>query len=122
MGVRMVGSGESADIRVEPLAFAGTMEVHALVGPGAPEPEERLACARFRCQKGGPSRSGEDCLLCARLRGWKDGPSPSEITITCGWSGDEPVSARMTRAPALLTISPELPCEEAEELASRSDL
>jgi hypothetical protein len=117
MALRWVGASDAADLRVEPLAFKGTMEVRAAIPPGPADVDERLACAHFRCQTGGPARTGEDCLVCARYRGWRDGPAPSEITITCGWNEREPVAMRMTCASAVVAVSPEATCAEAELIA-----
>ncbi len=122
MGVQLVGSGETADVRMTPLGpFGGISEVRARV-PGFPEAEERLVCARLRCQKGGPEITGNDCLMCSRFRGWQDGPTPLEITIHCAWSHLAPVWARMTRLPALVTIPLGKSCGVADELARSSNV
>ena len=120
MTVRLVGRGESADLRVEPIGFEGIMQVRALVPPGAADVDERLAVARFRCQNGGPQRTGQDCLLCGRYRGWRDGPDEKEITIHCSFTDRESVSARMTLSSAISTVSPETTWKEAEALAARA--
>jgi CBS domain-containing protein len=112
MGVWMVGATESAAVRVEPLVFHGRCEVRGNVPYGCPEIEERFVCARFRCQKGAPDRTGNDCLVCEHYRGWRDGPGASHVTVACGWSSDAPVWQRMTRAP-LVTVPPELPISDA---------
>jgi CBS-domain-containing membrane protein len=117
MGVRMVGSGDKADVWIRPVAFESVCETRGIVPPGFAEGDERLVCARFRCQKGGAERTGHDCLLCGRYRGWTDGTTPSEVRICCAWSALESVSERMTLAPAMLTVPPELPCDEADARA-----
>jgi acetoin utilization protein AcuB len=121
MGVRMVGAGETADLWIRPLAFEGSGDTNAIVPPGFAEGDERLVCARFRCQKGGSERTGNDCLVCDRYRGWED-VSPSQIRIRCTWSGHDAVYDRMTRASEMLTVAPELLCSEAEARARNASV
>jgi acetoin utilization protein AcuB len=118
MGVRMVGS----NVVVSPIAFNGCCEVRGRVPPGCPEVEERLVCSRFRCQKGGPERTGNDCLVCSRYRGWRDGPGTSTVTVTCGWSSEAPVWQCMTRDSALVTVPPTLTVGEATEQAIAAEV
>jgi acetoin utilization protein AcuB len=100
----------------------GRCVVRGEVPPGCPELEERLVCARFECRKGEPAHSGNDCLMCDHYRGWRDGPGPSHVSVTCGWSSDSPVWQRMTHAPALVTVPPELTVAEAIERASDAEV
>jgi hypothetical protein len=122
MGVRMVGSSETADLRVEPISFEHCIDVAAHVPAGAAEIEERLMVARFRCQHGGPKHTGQDCLACGHYRGWKDGPGFDSITIRCGFSDRDPVTVRMTCAPALVTVAPETMWREAEARAAEANV
>lgn len=116
MGVRMVGMGEDADLWVRPLAFEGISDTIGVVPPGLAEGDERLVCARVRCHKHGPERSGRGCLICDGFRGWSD-KGGSQIAVRCVWSGHDSVAQRMTPAEDMLTIGGGTSCGEADERA-----
>jgi CBS domain-containing protein len=109
----MVGSGEAADLRVEPIGFEGRRELRAHIPAGVPVPPNKIAAVRLRCQKGGPKRAGQECLQCRHYRGWRDGPGESDITVVCGFTDCDPVTDRMTLAAGMATVSPETTWREA---------
>jgi CBS domain-containing protein len=70
---------------------------------------------RVHCQPGAPPRRLADCLACHRFRGAST--ALEGITLRCEWNDRDPVSDRMTRAPALVTVASCLEAASAAELA-----
>lgn len=122
MTVRMVGSGETADLRVEPIGFEGRRELRAHLPADVPVPPNKIAVARLRCQKGGHKQSGQDCLMCSHYRGWRDGASAAEITVVCGFSDRDPVGDRMTFASGMVIVAPDATWSEAQAHAAEADV
>jgi hypothetical protein len=81
-----------------------------------------LSRSELQCQKGGRELTGDDCLMCPQFRGWREGPGSEHVTILCHFTEHTPVSTRMTRASALVTVTPETTRVAAEEVARRNDV
>jgi len=107
MGVQRVGCGLFADVKLPAVAFHSACDVEATLPPGVPDVDERLACARMTCRRGG-EHDGKACLECPHYRGWRDGPGLAHITVRCEWSADTLARERMTPEP-LIHNSPSCP-------------
>ncbi len=118
MAVHIVGSQGRVDVRISPVAhFEGHCEVRGTIAGLPPSLETQIHYARVVCQKGQSPRSGSDCLMCPRYLGWRSGPGEGLIAIACRWSDRDPVLARMTRTPAMVTLDRETRCSEADAIA-----
>jgi hypothetical protein len=114
MSVRIVGSGEGADLWVRPLVFEASSDAFGVVPPGPAEGDERLVCGRVRCR--GCERSGRDCLICDGYRGWSD-TGLSTIAVRCVWSGRDGVAQRMTPAAEMHAVAADVSCGDADASA-----
>lgn len=115
MATHLVGSASSGAIRLSTGAvFSTKHEVHAVPSSEWSSSSERGA--RFVCQRGAPARSCGDCEMCTRFVAFHRDET-GELVVECHWSARDPVSARMTAATALVTVSPDTPCGAALELA-----
>jgi CBS domain-containing membrane protein len=100
--------------------FEGIREVEAAIGGGArgcTGPDDALASALLRCQKGGRLHDAEECLFCPRFVNFVPSPGAARITIRCLWRESDPAAAIMTRTSALVTVPPTAQVDWADELA-----
>jgi CBS domain-containing protein len=123
MPIHIVGLTRPATIRIsQRLRFRGVRRTPAEIPEfrvGAPLDENAFRCAWVDCQLGVDAKPGAICLECPRLLGWKSGAHWGELVVSCQWTQDDPVTARMTGLRALVHVSKDIPAAAAAELAVR---
>jgi hypothetical protein len=111
MAIHLVGTQPPASVRLSGIIrFRTTRWVRG-------ETTGDFADARVDCQNGEAPRPGHACLDCPRMLGWREGLEPGQLSVCCAWGHFDPVSARMTSARALITVSPNTRCAAAHRIA-----
>lgn len=115
MAIHLVGRAPPATVPIVQVAsFSGMREVSAEIEGTNAVDEEGFAHARVECQAGIDPKPGDVCLLCPRLRSWRAGAVPGEVLVSCAWGSHDPVWARMTGPRALVHVTPDTTCVDAE--------
>ncbi len=68
------------------------------------------------CQRGRAPLALAECTRCPRLLDIRAGTAPGTATLLCRFTSEDPVSSVMTRASALLSVSPVTPLADADQL------
>ncbi len=119
MGIHIVGSTRRAHVRLSSICtFRGVRRLVGELDPAGEPDQASFRRARIDCQLGADAKTGDTCLDCPRLFDWRAGPEPGQVIVSCMWTHLDPVSARMTVVPALVTVSPQRSCVESDRLAA----
>jgi signal-transduction protein with cAMP-binding, CBS, and nucleotidyltransferase domain len=97
-------------------------EVVAVMDPSTPaEARARplFAASHLHCQRGGRSRTGEECLACRRLVSILPSRAERTVTVRCLWTDQERVADVMTLARRAASVDRDASLAEAAAIARR---
>jgi CBS-domain-containing membrane protein len=114
MATHVVGTSSKATVQ---LSSVPVFEGQCLVPVTALGAGTAAATPVVVCQKGGAAHSVEDCEACPRFHRWEVDHDTGEVQVRCRWPAFSPVSTRMTRTSALVTVTPQTPCAQAAQIA-----
>jgi CBS-domain-containing membrane protein len=112
----IIGLARPAELRLDHAgAFETTVERIAPIVRFPDDGEELLACGAISCHRGMPAQSTLECSACTHLVEWQS--EPGRVLLRCRYTDRDPVCSCMTPAHALVSVTPETPCADAERLA-----
>jgi CBS domain-containing protein len=78
-----------------------------------------MLASHLHCQRGGATRTGEECLDCARIVSVLPSQDHRHVTVRCLWTESDRVEQVMTRPAAFVTVGAKETIGRADLIASR---